>query len=268
MLRLSQTKKEGKFMEKFLLILHDGMRPDAIEEIKHPFIEKLKKQSTYSLNAKTVYPSITLPCHLSLFYSVDPTRHGVLTNVFVPQVHPIDGLFDQLKKFEKKSAMFYSWEQLRDLNKPGSLIKSTLFDIHILENVNEKVTDCAIKSIKELDPDFAFIYLGESDEIGHKYGWMSKEYLDSIYSQWGLTEKIINNFSSDYNVIVTADHGGHGRMHGTTEKEDMTIPMFFLGNSFEKNKKLDSPSIMDIAPTILKVMDLPKPSDWDGKSII
>ena len=58
---------------KILLILSDGTRPDSLEGIE--FIEKLKRESTYCMAAQTVMPSVTLPCHMSLFHSVDPSRH-------------------------------------------------------------------------------------------------------------------------------------------------------------------------------------------------
>ena len=88
--------------EKVILILVDGMRPDGMMGCGNPFAEKLIKESTYSLTAQTVMPSVTLPCHMSLFHSVDPERHGILTNTYVPQVRPIEGLFDRLDKFDKK----------------------------------------------------------------------------------------------------------------------------------------------------------------------
>ena len=66
--------------EKVVLILVDGMRPDGMLKCGHPFVEELMKKSSYSLTAKTVFPSVTLPCHMSLFHSVDPDRHGVTTN--------------------------------------------------------------------------------------------------------------------------------------------------------------------------------------------
>ena len=66
--------------EKVILILVDGMRPDGMMGCGNPFAEKLIKESTYSLTAQTVMPSVTLPCHMSLFHSVDPTRHGIVTN--------------------------------------------------------------------------------------------------------------------------------------------------------------------------------------------
>ena len=57
-------------------------------------------------------------------------------------------------------------------------------------------------------------------------------------------------------------------MHGTNMIEDMTIPMFFIGSDFEKNKELNNVSILDIAPTIAKIMGVPKAVEWEGKSLI
>ena len=50
--------------EKVILILVDGMRPDGMMECGNPFAQKLVEESTYSLNAQTVMPSVTLPCHM------------------------------------------------------------------------------------------------------------------------------------------------------------------------------------------------------------
>ena len=55
---------------KVLLILVDGMRPDAV--VQNKIAGKFLEESTFSLNAATVFPPVTLPCHMSLFHSVDP----------------------------------------------------------------------------------------------------------------------------------------------------------------------------------------------------
>ena len=65
---------------KVVLVLVDGMRPDAMLACGHPFAQKLVSMSSHALDAQTVMPSVTLPCHMSLFHSVDPDRHGILTN--------------------------------------------------------------------------------------------------------------------------------------------------------------------------------------------
>jgi len=73
-------------MMKVLLILVDGMRSDALVDI--PYMEKMKTMGSYTMDATTVFPSMTLPCHLSLFHSVDPVRHGTTTNTYYPPGAP------------------------------------------------------------------------------------------------------------------------------------------------------------------------------------
>ena len=104
--------------KKVLLILADGFRPDALTACSHPFAARLYELGSYCLNALTVYPSVTLPCHMSLFHSVSPDRHGILTNTYVPQARPVNGLCEQLRAAGKTCAFFYDWEELRDLSVP------------------------------------------------------------------------------------------------------------------------------------------------------
>jgi predicted AlkP superfamily pyrophosphatase or phosphodiesterase len=50
----------------------DGLRPDAIVPADCPNLKALLARSAYSLTATSVMPSITLPCHTSIFHSVPP----------------------------------------------------------------------------------------------------------------------------------------------------------------------------------------------------
>ena len=97
-------------MKKVVLILVDGMRPESLEACGHPFVKEMLAHSVYTLKGQTVMPSVTLPCHVSLFHSVPSERHGILTNTYVPQVRPIRGICEVLKAAKKKSALFYNWE--------------------------------------------------------------------------------------------------------------------------------------------------------------
>ena len=253
---------------KVLLILADGMRPDALENI--PEAQRMIEHSAYTMSAETVMPSVTLPCHMSLFHSVDPMRHGTTTNTYAPQVRPINGLCEVLFANGKKSAFFYNWEQLRDLSRPDSLSFSYFCkgkDMGYPES-NNMVTEAAVKFLSTHDVDFAFLYLGYSDEAGHQYGWMSEEYLDAVKFSWKNIETVTSSLKDDYTVIVTADHGGHDRTHGTQMPEDMTIPLIIAGKDFEAGRELAGAGIKDIAPTVAALLGVEPDSDWEGKSLI
>lgn len=63
------------------LFLIDGMRPDALIQAHTPTFDHLLENGMYTLTARAVMPSITLPCHASLFHSLSPEQHGVTTNI-------------------------------------------------------------------------------------------------------------------------------------------------------------------------------------------
>jgi len=254
---------------KVILISIDGMRADGLLKCGNPYLEELKKIASYTFDARTVFPSVTLPCHMSLFHSVPPERHGTTTNTYMPQVRPINGLFEQLKNADKVSAMYYGWEPIRDISRPGSLKAAEYINAYTFDHTDAMLTDSALKYIKTAKPDFVFLYMVETDEKGgHDNGWMSDEYLNVISLAIDNVKRVIEEEGDEYTVIVTADHGGHDRAHGSDMDEDMTIPMIFFGPAFEKGRELHGVSILDIAPTIADIMGITKAKEWEGKSLI
>ena len=215
-------------------------------------------------------PTVTLPCHFSLFKSVNPDRHGILSNTYVPLVRPIPSLLDVMRRNGRKCGMFYNWEELRDLSRPGYLDFSYFCSGygHGFEESNLAVTENAIEYIVKHSPDFSFVYLGWVDEAGHAYTWMSDEYMTAVHSSWDCINRIRKSLGDEYCVIVTADHGGHARMHGTDMPEDMTIPIILEGKPFEKGKIIENADIIDIAPTVAKLLDTEPNDTWEGKSLI
>ena len=250
---------------KTLLILSDGLTPEAIRACGHPFGEKMLEHSYFTMKGQTVMPSVTLPCHMSLFHAVDPGRHGILTNTYVPQVRPVKGICEVMRAAGKKCAIFYNWEELKDLSRPDSLCYSNYVSGHIYsyEEANDRVTKNAIEFINDDKPDFVFLYFGWTDAAGHGYGWMSEEYLRAAYKSISNVEKCVKEIPDDYLIILTADHGGHDRTHGTDLPSDMTIPIICYNKDFEK-KELASGRIIDIAPTITTLAGVAPNEEWEG----
>ena len=254
---------------KVILISIDGMRPDGLKACGNPYINRLEKMCTYTYNAESMIPSVTFPCHFSMTHSVTPQRHGILSNTYVPQVRPINGIFEKIKHAGGVSAMLYGWEPLRDIALPGTLTFATYINAYSKESCDTVLTDEAIRIIDDAKPDFCFLYMVETDEKGgHDNGWMSNEYLRRISIAISNVQRVIEKFGEEYHVIIMADHGGHDRTHGTTLPEDMTIPFFFYGKEFECGKTVDGLSLLDIAPTIAKLLGIDPDTDWEGKSII
>lgn len=253
---------------KVMVILLDGMRPDSLTGIENA--QRIIGESSYTMNATTVSPSVTLPCHVSLFHSVTPQRHGTTTNVYAPQVRPINGLCEVLKLADKKCAMFYNWEDIRDVSRPNSLARSCFFSGRRIgyKEAGEEITDAAIYYLKKYETDFTFVYYGYSDWAGHKFGWMTDEYLEAIQCGWDNAERLMAELGDEYTYIITADHGGHDRTHGSEMPEDMLIPIIIKGKDFEAGKILEDATILDIAPTVTKLLGLEADEEWEGKPLI
>lgn len=254
---------------KVILISIDGMRPDGVLKCGNPFVEELMQKASYTLDAHTVFPSVTLPCHMSMFHSVPPERHGITTNLYMPLVRPISGLFEQIKSAGKTCAMFYGWEPLRDVSRPDSLVYAVYQNAYSADNTDGLLTQKALTCIKELAPDFVFLYMVETDQKGgHDNGWMSDAYLKCIHDAFNNVKEVIEQAGDTYTIIVTADHGGHDRDHGTDMKEDMTIPMFIYGKPFTSGQVLENVKLLDLAPTIADIMEVPPAREWEGHSLL
>ena len=126
---------------KVILISIDGMRPDGLKECGNAYVSELEKISAYSYTASSMMPSVTLPCHYSMAHSVTPQRHGIITNTYVPEVRPVKGLFERIKESGGKSAMFYGWEPIRDIARPGSLVHAKFMNYRAKESVDTELTN-------------------------------------------------------------------------------------------------------------------------------
>lgn len=251
--------------EKVILISIDGMRPDGFLQCGHPFVKQMLEQFSFCLQARSVVPPVTLPCHTSIFYGVEPARHGIITNQYHPPVRPIRGLAEQLEAAGSINAAFYNWEPMRHVWQSGSMKYSLYVDAYQQENTDAFLTGQAIDLIERVQPDFVYLYLVETDDKGgHDCGWMTEEYLRRVANAIDCVQQVFETAGENYHIFVTADHGGHGRDHGEDCPEDMTIPMFFYGRCFEKGKQLEGLNLMDLAPTIASLMGANLSREWEG----
>jgi predicted AlkP superfamily pyrophosphatase or phosphodiesterase len=250
-----------------ILIIIDGLRPDGLLQAEAPNIRNLMAQGTSCMIAQTVMPSVTLPCHVSLFMGVKPERHGITTNTWMPPVRPLPGLIDLLQQAGKKTAMFSNWEELRDISRPGAL-NTSFFMKNCYDpggSGDVELAKLASRWLQTHTYDFIFIYLGYVDVAGHDFGWMSENYLKAITNADHCVALILDGLPAERIVIVTSDHGGHAQTHGTDSPEDMTIPLIIQGTGIPVGKILDEPvNIVDLAPTILGFYQLMPPHEWIG----
>jgi predicted AlkP superfamily pyrophosphatase or phosphodiesterase len=248
-----------------VLIMLDGLRPDALTQAQTPRLDAFMAAGAHTLNARSVMPSITLPCHTSIFHSVPPQRHGILENAWHSMVRPVVGLVDVAKVAGKRCAFFYNWEPLRDLNRPENLHFSFYVNTSYEPDGDRPTAEAFARYMPAYNFDFAFVYLGVIDTAGHYYGWMSEGYLHQIEVTDALVGMVLDAVPSEATVIIHADHGGHDRNHGTDMPEDMVIPWMIGGAGVRRGHVIQQHvTLLDTAPTIAHVLGIPRPKDWEG----
>ncbi len=246
----------------------DGLRPDALADGAgtHPALDHLTQSGASTMSATSVMPSVTLPCHASIFFSVPPARHGITTNTWVPMARPVPGLVDVAKAAGLSCAFFHNWEPLRDLNAPGSLAFSYFRANCYTDPEGDRViAEEAVRYIRSDRPDFAFVYLGTLDVAGHDHGWMSPGYVRQLARVDGALGNLLECVEPGYAVLLNSDHGGHERNHGLDIPEDMLVPWIAAGPGIRPGVRIGAPvSLMDTAPTVARLLGLRVPAEWEG----
>jgi len=147
----------------------------------------------------------------------------------------------------------------------------------------EKVTDAIIKGIRD-KYELILVNYANADMVAHtgnlEAGIKALEVIDENI------KRLIN--MAEYGeciLIITSDHGHIEEMINPETGETMTehttnpVPFFLVGEEFklknprsedEMEKIYESPKgiICDIAPTILELMQIPKPPEMTGESLL
>ncbi|MBR5242564.1 MAG: alkaline phosphatase family protein [Clostridia bacterium] len=264
--------------KKVLLISVDGLRPDAIANTEYLGI--LSELGSYTLSAQTIYPSKTMPAHMSMFHSVTPNMHGMNSgNVYAPSADLGFGITEALAAQGYTMAMFFDWENMQYLTKVPNNVERSYIQWYYgkseryHERSTTEQTNAIIEHIENDPTDFTYLYFGMTDQMGHNYNWLSDEYYIAIEHIFDNILRILDAVSDEeYTVIITADHGGGGNLgannHGSSAAVDMTTPVFIIGEGFEAGASLgDEVSILDFAPTIADILGAEAEDCWLGRSL-
>lgn len=274
---VTEPESKNDSGKKLLLISVDGLRPDAI--MNTDYFNVLKGMGSYTTNAKTIYPSKTMPAHMSMFHSVSPSVHGMTTNTYAPSANLGLGMTEVLAKEGYTAAMFFDWENMQYLTSVENEVERNYIQWYKTgseehhENSTVQLTNAILEHIENDPTDFTYLYFGMTDQMGHENGWMTDKYYYAINHIFSNILRILEAVSDEYTVIITTDHGGGGDLgiknHGSAAAVDMTTPVFIIGDGFEPNLSLgDGVSILDIAPTVADILGVTAESYWEGKSLV
>lgn len=224
----------------------DGLAPRALVRLgpaRTPAFARLVREGASTYNARTTYESTsTLPNHASMMtgrrvlgeagHQVDVNRDpgGTLAS---RAGHYIAGIFDVAHDRSRRTALYTSKGKFRFLRRSwdadhgapdrvgvnNGRDKLTRF---LLEDADVLVSRL-ISRLRNRPDQLSFLHLALPDAAGHRYGWMSPAYLDSVRQTDALLGRVLRTIAARpalrarTTVVVTADHGG---IAGTTSHGD------------------------------------------------
>ncbi len=130
-----------------------------------------------------------------------------------------------------------------------------------------EVTEILLKKLEE-DYDFVVVNYANCDMVGHT-GFIpatvkAVETVDECVGQ--IVAKALN---TDYRIIITADHGNAEKMleggDAHTAHTTNPVPVCVIADGVTE---ITGGALCDVAPTILELMNIAPPLEFEGKSLI
>jgi arylsulfatase A-like enzyme len=264
----------GAVTDHVVVISLDGLRPDAIDAFGMRTLQRLRFEGSWTGLAQTVFPSRTLPGHTSMLTGVTPEVHGITWNDDRTRVHGVVStptVFGDARRAGFRTAAFFAKPKFRHLLVPGTLDHSQAprgLDAWLATRTVADVVDY----LRHERPNLLFVHLSETDYAGHTFGWMTPVYgwaarrLDAAVRT--LLRAADDAFGpGSYTVIVTADHGGHGRGHGSMDPRDTTIPWIVWGRGVLPGELRGEVRTVDTAATVLWLLGAAPGGPHDGRAV-
>jgi hypothetical protein len=251
-----------------LIISEDGMRADAVAKLHLRWHDLLRKRGSSTVHAKTIRDASTLPAHASMLSGVEPHVHGLTWNSWRPSKGYIKAptIFVHAQEAGLTTAFFTGKPKLRHIVPPGT--------VGIYQRPGyycKRVAEEAAQYLTTEKPALAFVHFSDPDEAGHAKGWMShaqeKAIADSDRCLGILYEALEGaGLLDDTLIIVSADHGGHNRVHSGAKLIDREIPWIACGPGVREDYQMRTEvSTVDTAATALYALGLPIPPEIEGR---
>ncbi|KKP89205.1 MAG: phosphoglyceromutase [Berkelbacteria bacterium GW2011_GWA2_35_9] len=234
----------------------------------------------------TYYPSIKIIGFIPYGIEDNKNLKNNLRSAFSPS-KPINHLteflsFNNLKQLkiaetEKFNHITYFFNGLNTKNfqlEDRILINSKkVSNYRLLPEMSAKeITQKTIRALAKQDYYFILVNYANADMVGHTgdrlAGKIAVETIDEQLSI--LVDTAIQN---NYSVVITADHGNIEEMLNPQTGELQTshskneVPLIIIDNQLRGKITLNNGILADVAPTILKIMDLKKPAEMTGKEL-
>lgn len=252
-----------------VLIVVDGLRPDAIAAAPAPNIAALAATGRVTLEARAVGIPETLPGFVAMVTGLPPGRHKVTYNNDRGRPLTLPSVFTRVQEARGRSGLYYGKSKLAMLAAPGTAeVRRGPGPENAGWGVGAGIllaeafaSDFAAKPFH-----FALVHVREPDYFGHDAGWMTPAYLAAVRDADIAVGIVLSAIAASpvakrTTVLLTSDHGGRGTSHHAGDGEDTwQIPFICNGPGVRAGAIDGTPTLMDVGPTVLAVLGLSLPN--------
>lgn len=132
-----------------------------------------------------------------------------------------------------------------------------------------ELTDAILPELKKAEADFICLNYANADMVGHTGDYNAV--IKAVETVDTCTKRIVETgIENGYSFIIIADHGNSDYMinpDGSPNTAHTTnpVPCILIDNDY---KKVKEGKLADLAPTILKMMEIPIPKEMDGDVLV
>ncbi len=248
-----------------VLVVWDGVRPDVLQEVDTPVLDKLADTGSYTWNAWTTWRPATLTAIPSLHTGAPPEVHGV--SRWDGPIHA-----ETLSEVFAEAGLASALVGVNGIH--GGYSAEYVTGHYFHRQPDAHFVDRAIQWFREHRPAHMYLYNSRPDGTGHRHGAGSEEYRQAIEDadrELGRFVEALDALGArDRTVIVvTTDHGMTGRSHGYGFATDMRIFSVWNGPGVRVNHEIadtmDIPA-MDRGALTARLHRVGE-AEWDASSI-
>ena len=267
--------------KKVLLIGIDGVRTDVLSAAETTNIDALAGDGFYTDNAWTRPPTVSGPGWSNMLTGVWPDKHRVEGNDFTGNDYTTyPDFFTLIERVEPsiETAAVVDWLPLGGQDSGGPVISDAIDTMIAIDGYptgytlsDERSVALAVEQLTIADPDVLFVYLGNTDVVGHESGSLSDEYrlaIEDADRHVGVLVEAVRGRASfadeDWLILISTDHGRRDDGgHGSDSEEERRIFFLASGPSVIDAAPQGEIQIVDVAATAIAHLGIAIDDEWD-----
>lgn len=259
-------------MNKVILIVLDGLNAKTAHTYMGFLEHLIENNQCAAYTVKAELPAQSRPLYEVIQTGVPSYLNGIVSNATVKRSKEVS-VFQLAKEAGLKTgAASYHWVSELYNKAPFNpmtdriqldtthLIQQGLFYFEDEYPDNHLIADGAYL-INEKQTDYTLIHSMNIDDVGHKFGSQSKEYVQTAVKMDAiLANYLMNWLTKGYQVVVTADHGMNDYCtHNGVTDEERNVPLYLFSDKVMTGdyRKTVVPQLQ-LAPLLCHLLEIEK----------